>query len=64
MPFARVPEVGMELARLTRDVKVQETLVTLLSQQLEQARLADARRWRWCRKKGRSRLGTERITCR
>ena len=43
LPFARMPEVGMELVRLTRDVKVQETLVTLLTQQLEQARLAEAR---------------------
>ncbi len=43
VPFARVPEVGLELARLTRDAKVQETLVTLLAQQVEQARLAEAR---------------------
>jgi uncharacterized protein involved in exopolysaccharide biosynthesis len=43
VPFARVPEIGLELARLTRDVKVQETLVTLLTQQTEQARLSEAR---------------------
>jgi len=43
VPFARVPEVGLELARLTREVKVQETLVTLLTQQVEQSRLAEAR---------------------
>jgi hypothetical protein len=43
VPFAKVPEVGLELARLTRDVKVQETLVTLLTQQVEQARLAEAK---------------------
>jgi tyrosine-protein kinase Etk/Wzc len=43
VPFPKVPEVGLELARLTRDVKVQETLVTLLTQQVEQARLAEAR---------------------
>jgi tyrosine-protein kinase Etk/Wzc len=43
VPFARVPSIGLELARLTRDVKVQETLVTLLAQQVEQARLAEAR---------------------
>jgi len=43
VPFAKVPEIGLELARLTREAKVQETLVTLLSQQLEQAKLAEAR---------------------
>ena len=43
VPFVRVPEVGLELARLTRNVKVQETLVTLLSQQMEQARIAEAK---------------------
>ena len=43
VPFARVPKVGLELARLTRDVKVQETLVTLLTQQVEQARISQAR---------------------
>jgi len=43
VPFAKVPEVGLELARLTREAKVQETLVTLLTQQAEQARIAEAR---------------------
>jgi uncharacterized protein involved in exopolysaccharide biosynthesis len=43
VPFARVPEVGLELARLTRDVKVQETLVSLLTQQFEQVKMAEAR---------------------
>jgi uncharacterized protein involved in exopolysaccharide biosynthesis len=43
VPFSRVPEVGLELARLTREVKIQETLVTLLTQQVEQARLSEAR---------------------
>src|SRR5574341_92809 len=43
VPFPKVPEVGVELARLTRDVKVQETLVTLLAQQVEQTRMAEAR---------------------
>src|SRR2546430_2769523 len=40
--FRRVPELGIELARLTRDVKVQETLVTLLVQQQEQLKIAEA----------------------
>jgi len=43
VPFARVPEVGLELVRLTREVKIQETLVTLLTQQLEQARIVEAK---------------------
>ncbi len=43
VPFSKVPEVGLELARLTREVKVQETLVTLLTQQLENARIVEAK---------------------
>jgi outer membrane receptor protein involved in Fe transport len=43
IPFAQVPELGLELARLMRDVKVQETVYTLLTQQLEQAKSAEAR---------------------
>ena len=43
MPFSKVPEVGLELARQTRALKVQETLVTLLAQQLEQAKINEAK---------------------
>lgn len=43
VPFTKVPEVGLELARLTREVKIQETVVTLLTQQLEQARIMEAK---------------------
>lgn len=43
IPFAQVPELGLEVARLMRDVKVQETVYTLLTQQLEQAKIAEAR---------------------
>lgn len=43
IPFAQVPEVGLQLARLMRDVKVQETVYTLLTQQLERAKIAEAR---------------------
>ncbi len=43
IPFAQVPELGLELARLMRDAKVQETVYTLLTQQLEQAKIAEAR---------------------
>ena len=42
VPFAKVPELGLELTRQSRDVKVQETLVALLSQQFEQVRIAEA----------------------
>ena len=43
LPGTRVPKVGLELGRLTRDVRVQETVYTLLTQQLEQAKIAEAR---------------------
>jgi tyrosine-protein kinase Etk/Wzc len=43
VPFAQVPGVGLELARLTRDVKVHETLVMILGQTLEQTRIAEAK---------------------
>lgn len=43
LPFTKVPELGLELARLTRNVKVQEIVVNLLTQQLEQARIAEAK---------------------
>ena len=43
MPFAKVPQLSLELARNSRDVKTYETVVTLLTQQLEQAKIAEAR---------------------
>ena len=43
VPFAKVPELGLELARLMREVKIQETLVALLTQHVEQARLTEAK---------------------
>jgi uncharacterized protein involved in exopolysaccharide biosynthesis len=43
LPFTRVPGLSVELARLTREVKVQEALVTLLVQQLEQAKIGEAK---------------------
>jgi uncharacterized protein involved in exopolysaccharide biosynthesis len=43
IPFAQVPELGIELARVMRDVKVQETVYSLLTQQLEQVKIAEAR---------------------
>lgn len=43
VPLARLPRVGLELARLTRDFKIQETLVALLIQQFEQAKISEAK---------------------
>lgn len=43
VPTARVPELAIALARLTRDVTVQATLFTVLTQQYEQAKIAEAR---------------------
>ena len=43
VPFARVPELTVDLARLTREVKVHEVVVMLLTQNLEQARINEAR---------------------
>ena len=38
-----VPELALQYARLFRQVKVQETLFTLLTSQYEQAKIAEAR---------------------
>jgi uncharacterized protein involved in exopolysaccharide biosynthesis len=38
-----MPAVGVEFARLMRELKVQETVFTLLTQQFEQAKIAEAR---------------------
>jgi len=43
VPFAKMPEVGMEYIRLVRDVKVQETVSNLLTAQFEQAKINEAR---------------------
>ncbi len=43
VPFTKVPALGMELIRLTRDLKTQETLDNLLTAQYEQAKIAEAR---------------------
>lgn len=43
LPFTKVPELGMELVRLTREVKFQETVFNLLTAQFEQAKIAEAR---------------------
>jgi uncharacterized protein involved in exopolysaccharide biosynthesis len=43
MPLGAIPEAGVSLARLMREAKIQETLYTLLTQQLEQAKIAEAK---------------------
>jgi tyrosine-protein kinase Etk/Wzc len=43
LPLSQVPEVGLELARLTREVMIQSTLAGLLTQQVERTKLAEAR---------------------
>ena len=43
MPFTKLPGMEMELVRLTRELKIQETVFTLLTQQHEQAKIAEAR---------------------
>ena len=41
--FVKMPALGLDLARLTREVKVQDTLYTLLTSQYEQAKIQEAR---------------------
>jgi uncharacterized protein involved in exopolysaccharide biosynthesis len=43
VPFAEVPELALELVRLTRNLKIQETVYALLTRQLEEAKIAEAR---------------------
>ena len=43
LPVAKVPRLGLELKRLTRDVTIQETVYTLLYQELEKAKIAEVR---------------------
>jgi tyrosine-protein kinase Etk/Wzc len=42
-PFVKVPELGLELAKRMRDVKIQEIIYELLMQQLEQEKIKEAR---------------------
>lgn len=43
IPFAQVPGIGLELAELVREVKVQETVWELLNQQFYHAKIQEAR---------------------
>jgi tyrosine-protein kinase Etk/Wzc len=43
VPFSKVPTLSLELARLTREVKIQEAVFELLTQQYEQAKIQEAK---------------------
>jgi len=43
IPFEKVPEASLELARLTRDVKVQEEVFVLLTQEYEKAKIQEVK---------------------
>ncbi len=43
VPFSEVPKLSLELARLTRDLKIQEAIFELLSQQYEEAKIQEAK---------------------
>jgi uncharacterized protein involved in exopolysaccharide biosynthesis len=43
VPLSKVPSIGLELARLTRDLKIQEAIFEMLTQQYEQAKIQEAK---------------------
>ncbi len=43
VPLSKIPEVSLEYARLLRDVKTQEAVYELLTQQYEQAKIMEAK---------------------
>jgi capsule polysaccharide export protein KpsE/RkpR len=43
VPLGSIPGTGLEILRLIRETKIQETVYTLLTQQLEQAKIAEAK---------------------
>jgi len=43
VPFSQAPALSLELARLTRDLKIQETLFELLTQQYEQYKIEETK---------------------
>lgn len=43
VPFAELPEVGLELARLTREAKIQGEIYALLTQQYERAKIEEVK---------------------
>jgi len=43
VPLTEVPAIGLELARLTRELKIQEAIFEMLTQQYEQAKIQEAK---------------------
>jgi capsule polysaccharide export protein KpsE/RkpR len=43
VPLGAIPGMGLDIVRLIRETKIQETVYTLLTQQLEQAKIAEAK---------------------
>jgi uncharacterized protein involved in exopolysaccharide biosynthesis len=43
MPFSQVPSLGLELARLVREVKIQESVFQILTEQYEQYKIQETR---------------------
>jgi tyrosine-protein kinase Etk/Wzc len=43
IPFAQVPKLSLELARLMREVKIQETVFALLTEQYEQLKIQETK---------------------
>ncbi|MFH1097839.1 MAG: Wzz/FepE/Etk N-terminal domain-containing protein [Candidatus Desantisbacteria bacterium] len=43
IPFSKTPRLGLDLTRLMRELKIQETVFELLTQQYEQAKISEAR---------------------
>ncbi|MDI6782100.1 MAG: GNVR domain-containing protein [bacterium] len=43
IPFSKTPSLGLGLTRLMRELKIQETVFELLTQQYEQAKISEAR---------------------
>jgi capsule polysaccharide export protein KpsE/RkpR len=43
IPFKELPELGMQLARLTREAKIQEKVFELLTSQFEMAKIEEAK---------------------
>ncbi|OGC90377.1 MAG: hypothetical protein A2W25_02155 [candidate division Zixibacteria bacterium RBG_16_53_22] len=43
LPMGEAPDLALELARLTRELKIQETIFELLTQQYEQAKIQELR---------------------
>ncbi len=43
IPFSETPRLGLDLTRLMRDLKIQETVFELLTQQHEHAKISEAR---------------------